>query len=135
MWRRAVQEDLAVVFAPCEVLPGRRSGVSRDLNRLCVFFPGITETAGRVVVGEARVHIRYWPARAVLNGDEAPADPEPLEQAVTDLTAFLQTKQTAYPSTGVWFSRMLSCEIDDDPNEWGVEAVVLLQFDNPAVIA
>lgn len=134
-WVALLMADLAVAFDTAEVLEGERSGVSHDMDRIAVFDTGLEEMAGRVVVGQTRVHVRYWPARSRLPGDETPADPTVLTQAAHDLAAFLQAKQASYAATGVWFSRMLSCVTDRDPAEWGVEAIVLLQFDNPAVIA
>jgi hypothetical protein len=61
-------------------------------------------------------------------------DPSELEQAAWDLQTFLQGKQVSYGSTGAWFCRLRSVTPDYDPEEWGVEAKVVVMFDNPAVI-
>ena len=134
--REALVADLLVEFPDAEVLSGVRSGKAVDKERLCVFWPGFGELGGRVVVGEARLHIRYWPVSPKVR-DDAPSgvrDPGPLEQAAWDLAQLLQSKQTSYDATGAWFVRLVSCEPDYDPDEWGVEAIVSTMFSNPAVL-
>lgn len=134
--REALIADLRLEFPDAEVLAGARSGKAVDRAKLCVFWPGFNENGNRVVVGEARLIVRYWPVTSRLR-DDAPAgvrDPSELEQAGLDLAAFLQTKQTAYNATGAWFVRLVSLEPDYDPEEWGVEATLVTMFSNPAVV-
>lgn len=135
-FRQALEADLRAQYPTAEVLSGPRTGKSKDKPRIAVFWPGSTELPGRVVVGETRLVIRYWPSRPQIRGEQTQVpDPGELEQAGWDLQTFLQTKQKSYAATGAWFTRLLSVEPDYDPDEWGVEAVLLVQFDNPAVIA
>lgn len=135
-FRAALAADLAVQFPGAEVSQGPRTGKATQNPKIAVFWPGTAEQEGRVVVGQARMLVRYWPASAKIR-DDAPAgvrDPSELEQAAFDLQDFLQTKQQAYLSTGVWFNRLTRVTPDYDPDEWGVEAELVLWFTNPAVI-
>jgi hypothetical protein len=133
-WRQALAADLAVQFPNAEMEAGHRTGTSRDKDRIAVFWPGLGEQQGRVVVGEAQLIVRYWPKNPMVRDAGSPMSPSELEQAAWDLADFLQTKQTSYSATGVWFCRLVSCRPDYDPDEWGVEAIVVAQFTNPAVV-
>jgi hypothetical protein len=134
-FRAALVADLAAQFPSAEVLSGPREGRSVDKDRIAVFWPGSAEQSGRVQVGEATIVVRYWPATPKVRDQavDGVRDPSPLEQAAWDLQDFLQTKQTAYSATGAWFCRLVSVQPDYDPDEWGVQAVITLQFLNPAV--
>lgn len=135
-FRQALAADLALRYPDADVYQGERSGKAKERAKAAVFFAGMGELSGRVVVGQGRVIVRYWPASPLLR-DDAPGgvrDPSELETAAWDLADFLQTKQTAYGSTDVWFFRLVRVEADYDPEEWGVEAELLLMFENPAVI-
>lgn len=133
-WRVALSNDLATQFPDAEIERGERTGKSVDKDRIAVFWPGFQEQSGRVVVGETRLIVRYWPKQPKVKNNGSPQDPATLEEAAMDLAAFLQTKLTAYTAQGVWFFRVLSITPDYDPDEWGVEAVLLAMSDNPAVI-
>lgn len=135
-WRNALTTDLAVAFPDTDILNGERSGKATDRAKLTVFWAGDSEAGNNVVVGEARFFVRYWPVTAKLR-DDAPAgvrNPNELETAKLELQDFLQSKQVSYPSTGVWFSRLVRVAPDYDPDEWGVEGELVLMFSNPAVI-
>jgi hypothetical protein len=135
-FREALVADLQLEFPDADVLSGIRTGKAVDRAKIAVFWPGTREMQGRVVVGEARIVVRYWPVSAKVR-DQSTAgvrDPGELEQAAWDLQTFLQTKQTSYGASGAWFCRLVSVEPDYDPDEWGVEAVIAVMFDNPAVI-
>jgi hypothetical protein len=136
-FREALAADLALEFPDADVFQGIRVGKAVDRAKLCVFWAGSQEVSATVVVGEARVVVRYWPVSAKVRDDQTGGvrDPGELEQAAWDLQTFLQTKQTSYGASGAWFCRLQSVTPDYDPEEWGVEATLLLQFDNPAVIA
>jgi hypothetical protein len=128
--------DLALAFPRCDVSRGARTGYAVDRAKACVFWPGFNELGSAVVVGQYQIIVRYWPVTAKLRND-APAgvrDPSELEQAALDLAAFLQGKQTAYSDAGAWFIRMQGVQPDYDPEEWGVEARIVLMADNPAVL-
>lgn len=133
-WRVALTAHLAAQYPSARVENGQRSGTSRDDPRIAVFWPGFNEQGGRVVVGEASLVIRYWPRNPKIRDAGSPLDPSELEAAGLGLAEFLQTKQTAYSAQGVWFCRLVSCEPDYDPDEWAVEAIVVAQFTNPAVV-
>lgn len=134
--RTALVADLKTRFPAAEVLSGPRAGKSVDKPRIVVFWERSGEQPGRVVVGESRIVIRYWPKTTKVRDDQTSGvrDPGELEQAGHDLQAFLQTKQTAYTAAGAWFVRLLGVEPDYDPDEWGVQAVMLVVADNPAVL-
>ena len=135
-FRAALAADLALRFPDADIHQGERSGKAVDRAKLAVFWAGSSEQDGRVVVGEARMVVRYWPVTAKLV-DDAPAgvrDPSELEQAGFDLQDFLQAKQVSYSTTGAWFCRLTRVTPDYDPDEWGVEAELVLWFTNPAVI-
>lgn len=133
-WRQAVAAHLAAQFPTAEMEVGNRTGTSRDKIRIGVHWPGTTEDSGQIVVGQATLIIRYWPANPKVRDNGSPPDPAELEQAAYDLQDFLQTKQHAYDAAGVWFCRLVSVTPDYDPEEWGVEAVLAANFTNPAVI-
>ena len=135
-FRAALAADLALRFPDADVHQGERSGRAAERAMVAIAWAGTGEQSDQVVVGEARYLIRYWPASPKLR-DDAPAgvrDPGELEQAAWDLAEFLQTKQTAYSSSGAWYSRLTRVTPDYDKEEWGVEAELLVVFSNPAVI-
>lgn len=90
--------------------------------------------SARVAIAEARLLIRYRVQNSKLSIADSPLDPGPLEEAGMGLADFLQTKQGEYVSTGVFNCRVVSVTPDDTPEEWSVEAVLLGQFVNPAVV-
>lgn len=135
-FREALAADLALRFPDAEVHQGERTGKAVQKPMLALAWAGTSEEGNEVVVATARFLVRYWPVSAVIRND-APAgtrDPSELEQAAWDLAEFLQTKQKSYSSTGAWHSRMLGVTPNYDPEEWGVEAELIVQFTNPAVI-
>jgi hypothetical protein len=135
-FRRQLCADLALRFPDTDIHQGERSGKATERSKLACFIGPVGEQGDRVVVGEAQMFVRYWPVSPKIV-DDAPAgvrDPDPLDQAKLDLQDFLQTKQTSYSSTGVWFCRLTRVTPDYDPDEWGVEAELVLWFTNPAVI-
>lgn len=134
-FRLALCADLAVEFPNTEIHQGERTGKATDNPKLAVFWSGTTEQT-EVVAAEARYLIRYWPVTASIR-DDAPSgtrDPAELEAAAFQLQAFCQTRQTSYQSTGAWYSRLLRVTPDYDPEEWGVEAELLVVFNNPSVV-
>ena len=135
-FRQALSADLAIQFPAAEIVQGERTGRSVDKDRIAVFWAASSEQSGRVHVGEANIVVRYWPQTAKVRDEAALGvrDPGDLEQAAWDLQTFLQTKQTAYSASGTWFCRLMSVEPDYDPDEWGVQAIITLQFNNPATI-
>ena len=138
-FRAALAADLQLRYPDADVVQGERTGAAVDKPVVMVAWAGFGEQGDQVVVGEARILVRYWPVSAKVR-DDAPGgvrDPAELEQAGWDLATFLQAKQaaSAYASTGAWFWRLRSVTPDYDPDEWGIEADLLVVFDNPAVIA
>lgn len=116
------------------MVSGNRTGSVTDMDTIAVFWPGLEEWQNAVVVGQAELRIRYWPKKPIVNADSSTLDPTRLEDVGVGLAAFFQTKQTSYSATGVWFCRLVSVLPDYYPDEWGVEARLFAQFDNPAVI-
>jgi hypothetical protein len=134
-FRLALAADLQVEFPDAEIHMGSRNGKAIDKPKLALFWTGTGEQT-EVVAANALFTIRYWPVTAILR-DDAPSgvrDPTELEDAAYQLQVFFQTKQVAYPGTGAWYSRLLRIAPDYDPDEWGVEAELLVVFNNPAVI-
>jgi hypothetical protein len=136
-FRAALAADLALRFPDAEVYQGERTGAATDRAKVAVVWAGFGEQGDQVVVGESRILVRYWPAspKVANDTDGGVRDPGELEQAAWDLATFLQTKQVSYGATGAWFCRLTTVTPDYDPAEWGVEAEVVVMFDNPAVIA
>ncbi len=133
----ALSADLALTFPNTDIHQGERTGKATDKAKLAIFWAGDAEQDGRVVVGQSRYIVRYWPVTPLIR-DDAPAgvrDATPLKQAKVDLQTFFQANQKSYSSTGVWFMRLTRVTPDYDPEEWGVEAELVLWFTNPAVIA
>jgi hypothetical protein len=132
----ALKADLVTQYPDAEVLRGERTGKATARAVVCVFWSGNREVGNIVQVAEAQVTVRYWPVSPKVR-DDAPSgvrDTTPLEEAGVALQAFLQTKQVAYRSTGVWFLRCTSVVPSYDPEEWGVEATITCQFKNPATL-
>jgi hypothetical protein len=135
--RDALQTDLAAQFPAAEVLSGTRESRSVDKDRISLLWVGATELPGDVVVSSDQFAIRFYPGSPKLRPQAAATsgarDPEELEQAAFDLQDYLQTRQVSYPSA-VWFLRVISVTPNYDPEEWYVEASVLAQRSNPAVL-
>lgn len=135
-WRRALVSELKTAYPTAEVTSGRRTGVSRDRVRICVFSEGSQELSGRVVVANPLMVVRYWPDRSKLPED-TPSDPTQLEQAAYDLMRLLQDRQVEIESAvdDLWYFRVQSVTIDEDPDEWGVEARLLGFARNVATVS
>jgi hypothetical protein len=134
-FREALGADLLLAFPEAEIMYGSRTGKAVDHPKLAVFWAGSTEQT-EVIVGEARYMVRYWPVSPKLVND-APSgvrDPSELEAAAFALQDFFRSKQTSYRATGAWYSRLLRVTPDYDPEEWGVEAELLVVLNNPAVV-
>lgn len=135
-WRRALMSELQTAHPDAEVTAGRRTGVARDRERICVFFDGYQELSQRVVVANPVLVVRVWPDRSKLPSD-TPQDPTQLEQAAVDLMRLLQDRQQQIERSvdDLWYFRVQSVVIDEDPEEWGVEARLLGFAKNVAVVA
>jgi len=135
-WRRALRSELQTAYPDALLTSGRRSGVSRE-QRITVFFDGYREQPDRVVVARPVMVIRFWPARGDLPAADSPADPTELEQASVDLMMLLQARQKEIELSvdDLWYFRVESVVIDEDPDEWGVEARLLGFARNVAVLA
>lgn len=135
-FRAALAADLALRWPDADIHEGERTGKAAERAKLALVWAGFGEQGDAIVVGEARFLVRYWPASPKIR-DDAPAgvrDPSELEQAAWDLADFLQTKQISYGASGAWYVRLTGVTPDYDPEEWGVEADLLVKFTNPAVI-
>jgi hypothetical protein len=126
-WREHVVTTLAAAFPSAEVKSGRRSGVSRDKDRIAVFFEGWDVDAARVVVAKPVLVVRYWkdnskqpPTSTSWTGHDA----SELEQASIDLLDALRPIQglTGIAGRRPWFFVIRTVRVDEDPEEWGVEA-------------
>lgn len=135
-WRRALMSELKTAYPAAEVRAGRRTGVSRDLVRIHVFSDGYQEVADRVVVANPVMLIRFWPDRSKLP-DSQPLDPTQLEQAMVDVMKLLQDRQEQIERSvdDLWYFRVQSALIDEDPEEWGVEFRLLGFAKNVAAVA
>jgi hypothetical protein len=137
-WRRALVSELATAFPRARVTSGRRQGVNRsETPWITVFFAGYRELADRVVVAQPLMIIRYWPPRPEIPSSDTPADPTELEQAAVDLLELLQDRQAQIEaaSDDLWYFRVESVTIDEDPEEWGVEARLVGFARNVAVLS
>src|SRR5690348_9970945 len=94
-WREALVAHLKTAFPEAEVLSGERpetaigrtgsaSAPSRDKDRICVFWPGMTNAAD-VNFTQPRMTIRFWKKHSKLALKPVPRDDGPLEQAAWDL--------------------------------------------------
>lgn len=134
-WREAVVEHLASAFPDAEVLSGRRAGVSRDRDRIAVFWPGWRASQRDYTLATPSLTIRYWPARSKQPSTTSPPDPAVLEDAgVALMLAFRNTRKAGDFVDG------LACWLDEvapdyDDEEWKVEAVLKAVALNPAVAA
>lgn len=135
-WRRALMSELKTAYPEAEVRAGRRTGVSRDKVRINVFSEGAAEMADRVVVANPVMVIRFWPDRSKIP-DTQPPDPTQLEQALHDVMRLLGERQEQIERAvdDLWYFRVQAAEIDEDPEEWGVQFRLLGFARNVAVVA
>jgi hypothetical protein len=121
-FRAALMSGLATSFPDAVVRAGFRQGVSKDADRINVYFGGWEVDPGRVVVARAIMFVRYWKANPDTPPADVPQDPAELEQASTDLLDALRAMETLPPLTRPWFFIVEYVRTDEDPVEWGVEA-------------
>jgi hypothetical protein len=136
-WRSALVSALTTAFPDAEVKSGKRTGVSRDRDRINVFADPQPQghLADRIVVATPRLVVRYWKRRSELPPVDSPADPTELEQARQDLEEFVETHQASLGIADLWFFQLETIMVDDDPDEWGVEAKLIGYGNNLAAIA
>lgn len=134
-FRQALMTQLAESFREADVRAGRRDGVSRDRDRIHVFFDRWEILADHYQVARPVMLVRYWKARSEVPQSDWPVDPEPLEQASVDLLAALRAVQELPTLTRPWYFNIDYVRIDDDPEEWGVEARLLAFTANVGTIA
>lgn len=133
-WRQALVTDLRTAYPSAIVESKRRTGVNREPEpRISVHFDGYQE-AQTVVVANPVMVVRYWPPRA---SEQPPEDAFELEQAAVDLLRLFQDRMVAIEDSidDLWYFRVVSVVIDEDPDEWGVEARLLGYARNLAVPA
>lgn len=121
-WRRSLVSELRTAYPNAVLESKRRSGVNREPEpRIAVFFDGYREIGGRVMVAQPVMVIRFWPTRSELDSTD---DPTELEQAAIDLLRLLQDRMSQIQASveDLWYFRTESVVLDEDPDEWGVEA-------------
>jgi hypothetical protein len=136
-WRRALVDYLAenLQDGVFDVRGGTRTGVSRDKHRACVFVPRIRQDDGNINFARPPMIVRAWPPKPKQPSSTSPPDPEPLEQLAVDLMATLQPVQTTLlPSEPGFYFWVVDVEIDDDLDEWGVQATLTAWTRNPATL-
>lgn len=121
-FRNALVAALTTSFPNADVRSGIRQGVSKDKDRINVFFGGWEVTQERVVVARPIMFVRYWKANPDTPPDTTPQDPAELEQGSTDLLDALRAIQDLPTLTRPWFFYVEYVRIDEDPAEWGIEA-------------
>lgn len=131
-WRDYMIDALAAAFPEAEVKAGRRVGVSRDRDRIVVFAaPWLTDTPTEIA--RPTMLVRYWKRRPkTQTGD---VDPAELEQAKVDLLVALRAIQALPGLDRPWYFIVDRAEVDEDPEEWGVECLLVGYTANVAVIA
>jgi hypothetical protein len=134
-WREALVTALATAFPNAEVKSGQRQGVSRDKDRVNVFFGGWQRSQDRAVLAQPTMIVRAWKSDSKIPGATWPNDPEELEQLSIDLLTALRAIQALPTLTRPWFFNVDSVTIDTDPEEWGVEARLVAWTANLAAIA
>jgi hypothetical protein len=95
-WRRALVELLAGAFPDAEVLDGYRTGLSRDKDRIAVYWPR-TPFDGNPNYMRPQMAIAYFvkDPRASARLKEIQRDDAPLEQAHWDLSTLLLRNRQA----------------------------------------
>jgi len=131
-WRQAVVAFLEEAFPEAEVTSGPRSGVSRDLDRISVFWPIWKEDANPNYARPTLI-VRFWPARS-KQPVENPDDPTALEQAADELLAAFETVQKPGQLVDGLYCRLVDVTPDYDPNEWGLEGTLAAWTLNPATL-
>lgn len=136
-WRTALVTLLDAAFPNAEVLSGQRADeISRDKDRIAVFWPGTPESS-EVNFINPRMTIRFWAKHEKTKLKPVPADDGPLEQAAWDLATTLQpvlasllnTTTPAYP--GFYFRVVQIAPVRD---EFAIEAQLLGLWKNPAFL-
>lgn len=140
-FRSHIVTTLTAAFPSAEVKSGRRQGVSRDKDRIAVFYPNPAWTIdpARAVVGRAILLVRYWKKRSELPPNETTwwqEDESELEQALADLLDALRAVQglTGIAGRRPWYFLIDSGVIDPDPEEWGVEVRLVAPTANEGTI-
>jgi hypothetical protein len=134
-WRQALVTALATSFPNAEVKSGQRQGVSRDKDRINVFFGGWNRSQDRAVLAQPTMIVRAWKSDSKIPDSAWPNDPTELEQLSIDLLAALRAIQALPTLTRPWFFNVDSVTIDEDPEEWGVEARLVAWTQNLATVA
>lgn len=120
-WRNALIPELEEAFPGALVAAGERTGVSRDRDRINVFPGGWSRDGGRAVVANPIMLIRYWPKRSKQPASDVPHDPTELDDARDAMLTALRPLQATLGVTNLWYFLVDSAEVDEDPDEWGVE--------------
>lgn len=94
-WRLALVDVLQTAFPEADVDSGEQAGLSRNKDRIRVFWPGFSEAAGDVNFANPTMTIRYWKKRSKAKLADVPHDEAPLEQAAVDLMEALEAVQAA----------------------------------------
>lgn len=121
-FRLALVAALTASFPDADVRSGARSGVSRDKDRINVFFGGWEVQRERVVVAQPIMFVRYWRQNPETPSTEQPQDPTPLEDGATALLDALRAVQDLPTLTRPWYFNIEYVRTDEDPLEWGIEA-------------
>lgn len=128
--RLALVARLQASFPTAIVESGQRdSVVSRDKDRICVFWP-LTAIASDINIANPRMTIRFWVAKPKISAKlrDVPPDDGPLEQASWDLSAALQPVRTQLVAD-VYFEVASITPIRD---EYAIEAQLAVYTLNPA---
>lgn len=136
-WRASLVTHLAAAFPAAEVRGGRRQGVSRDKDRINVFAgsPAYRRNPERAVVANPVMVVRYWKQHSKQPRSTSPPDPTELEDAAMSLITSLRTVQASLAVTNLWYFLVDGFDVDDDPEEWGVETTLLGFAKNLAAVA
>lgn len=130
--RQALVTLLAAAFPDAEVVGGYRDSVSRDKDRICVFWE-TSPTAPNVNYAQPRMRIRYWKKLPRLGPaqKQVPRDDGPLEQAYWDLAGTLMPVRASLLPGIVYFEVALVAPVRD---QFAIEATLTVHLQNPAAL-
>jgi hypothetical protein len=133
-WRRALVTLLTEAFPEAEVLRGYRTGVSRDKDRIAVYWPRTPAHANPNYM-RPQMTIRFWVKNPKLSArlEEVERDDAPLEQAQWDLATVLLPARASLPGLlGILYFEVR--DISPNREDFSITALLDGQVQNQAAI-
>lgn len=128
----AIVAHLAATFPSADVVAGRRTGVSRDKDRIAVFNPGYPVTRSDLAFSTPAIIVHYFVSRSKQPDAEASPDPSSLYDAQEALLAAFQGKDETGSFASNFACVSFETSVDDSADQWMVELTITAYTFNPA---